>query len=199
LEPVKVELYHGTNMHILDTIYTHGLAPPSDMQANDTCPVSGKKGLCFSLCSNDCWYCTERHVWKCCHMYGLGIYLGDMAEKSNRYVSQGKRGENGRECRKMILCSVWLGESLQVEGHLKDGKGMHDVATLRNLESEDLPKLFDFTKQPAKGKPVDQRDILFVKGLGHGCARSGYSVINSEYISFHPYQCMPRYEITYEI
>lgn len=45
---------------------------------------------------------------------------------------------------------------------------------------------------------MDQKDILFVKGLG-GCCRPGLSVFNSEYISFHPYQCLPLYEIAYRM
>merc|ERR1719384_2354598 len=44
-EPTIRELYHGTNNNILDTLYTHGLQPPSDTNASDACPVSGKKGL----------------------------------------------------------------------------------------------------------------------------------------------------------
>jgi len=41
-------------------------------------------------------------------------------------------------------------------------------------------------------------NLLYVEGLKH-CCRPGLSVFNSEYISFHPYQCLPRYQITYEI
>merc|ERR1712048_1273320 len=65
-EPTSQELYHGTNCNILDIIYKDGIRPPSDMEAND------------------CRYCTGKHDWKKCHMYGLGIYLADMAAKSNR-------------------------------------------------------------------------------------------------------------------
>merc|ERR1711988_631175 len=48
--PREVELYHGTNNQILETVYAHGLSPPSDMEADDACPVSGGKGLRTSLC-----------------------------------------------------------------------------------------------------------------------------------------------------
>jgi hypothetical protein len=71
--PREIELYHGTNMNILDTVYTHGLFPPSDMEASEKCPVSGGKGLRTSLCTNDCEHCTEPHKWDHCHMFGLGI------------------------------------------------------------------------------------------------------------------------------
>merc|ERR1711937_89136 len=43
-EPKVRELYHGTNNNILDILYTHGLQPPSDTNASDSCPVSGGKG-----------------------------------------------------------------------------------------------------------------------------------------------------------
>merc|ERR1712232_1252344 len=45
---------------------------------------------------------------------------------------------------------------------------------------------------------AEKSDLLFVKGLGDMCKR-GYSVVNSEYIAFHPHQCPPKYEIEYEI
>merc|ERR1712188_287272 len=104
-EPAVQELYHGTNNNILNILYKHGLQPPSDMEPSDDCPVSGGKGLCTSLCNNTCRYCTKKHEWSRCHMYGLGIYLGDMAQKSNRYISQPKEGSY-----RMIVCSV-LGKS----------------------------------------------------------------------------------------
>merc|ERR1719401_1646104 len=53
-EPTTRELYHGTNNNILDVLYKHGLQPPSDMKPDYRCPVSGGKGLCTSLCNNDC-------------------------------------------------------------------------------------------------------------------------------------------------
>merc|ERR1712045_1098563 len=62
-EPSVRELYHGTNNKILEVLYRHGLQPPSDMQASEACPVSGGKGLCTSLCNNDCKHCVERHEW----------------------------------------------------------------------------------------------------------------------------------------
>lgn len=44
----------------------------------------------------------------------------------------------------------------------------------------------------------EKSDLLYVKGLGSR-AKPGYSVINSEFIAFHPYQCLPLYEIEYEV
>merc|ERR1712183_54452 len=53
-EPTVRELYHGTNNNILDVLYTHGLQPPSDVNAAESCPISGGKGLTTTLCGNDC-------------------------------------------------------------------------------------------------------------------------------------------------
>jgi hypothetical protein len=197
--PRQIELYHGTNMNILDTVYTHGLFPPSDMEASESCPVSGGRGLRTSLCTNACKFCTKRHEWDRCHMYGLGVYLADIAQKSHRYVSATEvaDGQAGlRKC-KIVLCSVLLGDARQLEGHLRSGDSMHDVHSLRGLAPGDLPRLCDITsKSTLCGKPADQRDILFVKGMECNC-RPGFSVFNSEFISFHPSQCLPRDEITY--
>jgi len=113
-EPAVQELYHGTNNNILDILYTHGLQPPSDMAPSDDCPVSGGKGLCTSLCTNTCKFCTKKHEWGRCHMYGLGIYLADMAEKSQRYTT----AATGKRSFKMVVCSV-LGKGFQIEGYLK--------------------------------------------------------------------------------
>mmetsp|Transcript_66892 Transcript_66892/g.116387 ORF Transcript_66892/g.116387 Transcript_66892/m.116387 type:complete len:1268 (+) Transcript_66892:60-3863(+) len=253
-EPAEQELYHGTNNNILDVLYKHGLQPPSDCDASDACPVSGGKGLCTTLCDNTCVHCTEKHQWNRCHMYGLGIYLADMAQKSHRYVSQPKTGRSGRPTYRMIVCSV-LGKSFQFEGHLKDGQCMHDVVNVRALDEEELDRFCEpctvakmnfgigasiagmdsslwgrvvkdcsFWWQLHNGRraakhdeglmwkwcateecsaenregSAEKSDLIFIKGLGDRC-RPGYSVFNSEYIAFHPHQCLPKYEIEYEI
>jgi len=253
-EPAVQELYHGTNNNILDVLYQHGLQPPSDCNASDNCPKSGRKGLCTTLCDNTCRHCTTKHEWNKCHMYGLGIYLADMAQKSHRYCSQPKKGAGGRQVYRMIVCSV-LGKSFQVEGHLKCGSAMHDVVNVRALDEEDLDGMIEPCKAcvasrglgasiqgtagdvwgrvvgeegscwrlhtgriarkenegwkwswcvseevsaSAREGSAEKSDILFVKGLGDRC-RPGSSVVNSEYIAFHPHQCLPKYEIEYEM
>uniref|UniRef100_A0A7S2INF5 Poly [ADP-ribose] polymerase n=1 Tax=Zooxanthella nutricula TaxID=1333877 RepID=A0A7S2INF5_9DINO len=105
-EPVARELYHGTNNRIIDVLFTHGLQPPADFEASEACPVSGGKGLCTSLCNNDCVHCVERHKWDRCHMFGLGIYLADLSQKSHRYCSQPEDLGGGRRRFRMVLCSV---------------------------------------------------------------------------------------------
>jgi len=262
-EPVVQELYHGTNCNILDLIYTHGIQPPADFNASDCCRHSGKKGLNTSLCNNDCTECTVRHDWNKCHMYGLGIYLADMAQKSNRYVSQPQKRQ-GRDRYKMVVTSV-IGKAFQIEGHLRRDKAMHDVVNVRSVTEDDMDDMIDkcqpcepyggsldsfahgvgsvvvSTTTGAKlgvvtdksedslkwvlntGRRVsradegktwmwaavdendadnlevaEKSDLIFVKGLGSS-VRPGFSVVNSEYIAFHPYQCLPRYEIEYEL
>merc|ERR1712096_130315 len=69
-------------------------------------------------------------------MYGLGIYLADMAQKSHRYTSQPNIRKSGRQTYRMVVCSV-LGKSFQVEGHLKRATAMHDVVNVRAL-TEDM-------------------------------------------------------------
>jgi len=255
-EPAEQELYHGTNNNINEVLYQHGLQPPSDTNASDSCPVSGGKGLCTTLCDNTCKHCVEKHEWNRCHMFGLGIYLADMAQKSHRYVSQAKVGRNGRLRYKMIVCSV-LGKSFQIEGYLKDRKSMHDVVNVRALDEDELvdmvepcdpetaatwgvgASIVDINDGSVWGRVVSEEsdvwrlhsgriarkategskwrwsateecsannregtaeksDLLFIKGLGPR-TRQGFSVVNSEYIAFHPHQCLPKYEVEYEI
>jgi hypothetical protein len=206
-EPAVQELYHGTNNNILTTLYQHGLQPPSDVRASERCPNSGGKGLCTSLCNNDCSYCTEKHEWDRCHMYGLGIYLADMAQKSHRYVSQPKLGKSGRQSYRQVVCSV-LGKAYQVEGHLRKKEAMHDVVNVRSLTEETTDDMIERCQAclDTCGSEVsvdnletaEKSDLLFVKGLG-SAVRPGFSVVNSEYIAFHPHQCLPMYEIEYEM
>jgi hypothetical protein len=140
-EPTSQELYHGTNCNILDIIYKDGIRPPSDIEPDDRCPFSGGKGLCTSLCNNDCKFCTRKHEWNRCHMYGLGIYLADMAQKSHRYISQPKI-VGGKNRYRMIVCSV-LGKSFEISGYLTDGKVFHDVTDVRNLTPEDIDTMIE--------------------------------------------------------
>lgn len=83
---VEKELWHGTNCKAIPELLTHGLQPPSDTRPGMDCPKSGGKGLCTTLCGADCEHCQQAHTWDKCHMYGLGVYLADLAQKSHRYV-----------------------------------------------------------------------------------------------------------------
>lgn len=203
-EPLCWELFHGTNNKILDVIYQHGMRPPSDCKASDTCPVSGNKGLCTTLCDNDCPHCVERHTWGSCHMFGLGIYLADRADKSHRYCTQPEmRGR--KQIYRMIQCSV-LGRPFTLNGHLRAEDAMHDVTSTSDLGMSEWAEKFEQATVPfAKREQTEVADIacedcdlLFVQGLG-AMHRHRASVMNSEYIAFHPHQCLPKYEIVYEI
>jgi len=191
-EPSVLELYHGTNNMILDTIYTHGLQPPSDMKASDACPISGKKGLCTSICDATCQYCVEPHVWCRCHMFGLGIYLADLASKSSRYVSMPRDGVH-----RMLVCSVLTGSTLQLAGHLRRPDAMHHVDSIRSLWDGELDSMMELQDGGVQDLTAcEKQDLLFISGLQEQ-SRPGLSVYNSEYIAFHAYQVLPRYEISY--
>jgi len=90
---IEKELWHGTNCKAIPELITHGLQPPSDTRPSEKCPKSGGKGLCTTLCSSACQHCHEPHVWDRCHMFGLGVYLADLAQKSHRYVREPERRE----------------------------------------------------------------------------------------------------------
>ncbi|CAE7291038.1 unnamed protein product, partial [Symbiodinium sp. CCMP2456] len=161
-EPTARELFHGTNNNIHDILFQHGLQPPSDCNASERCPVSGGKGLSTTLCTNSCKFCTEKHEWDRCHMFGLGIYLADMAQKSHRYVSQPGDGRSGRKQYKMIVCSV-LGRAFKVEGHLRTKDGMHDVANVKALVPEELEEMVEpccaALRRPGRGGAASASDL----------------------------------------
>merc|ERR1712056_10007 len=138
---MEKELWHGTNCMALPDLLTHGLQPPADTRPGEDCPRSGGKGLSTSLCNNDCRYCTEKHEWDRCHMYGLGIYLADMAQKSHRYVSRPQR-KAGRDIYRIVICSV-LGKAFQVEGHLRQKAAMHDVVNVRALVDDAVDEMIE--------------------------------------------------------
>lgn len=85
---VERELWHGTSCKALPELLTHGLQPPADTAPAEACPRSGGRGLCTTLCGSGCEHCREPHAWDRCHMYGLGVYLADLAQKSHRYVRE---------------------------------------------------------------------------------------------------------------
>merc|ERR1712113_419498 len=128
-----------------------------------------------------------------------GIYLGDLAQKSHRYCSQ-PQVRGGRRRYRMILCSV-LGKAFKLEGHLRQDSSMHDVVNHRAIQEEELAEMIEPCHVQGGSDPMqdcEKSDMLFVQGLGSHC-RPGFSVINSEYIAFHPHQCLPKYEIVYDI
>jgi len=91
---------------------------------------------------------------------------------------------------------------------------MHDVVNVRALHDDAVDEMIErcqpcFSAESGVGCPIqgmdadklevaDKSDLLFIKGLGNQ-VRRGFSVENSEYIAFHPYQCLPKYEIKYEL
>jgi len=100
----------------------------------------------------------------------------------------------------MIQCSV-LGRAYTLNGHLRKGNAMHDITSTSDLAQDTLMEIFD-QEGPARHDIAEitaaECDLLYVQGLGDN-HRMGLSVMNSEYIAFHPHQCLPKYEIVYEI
>merc|ERR1711918_327385 len=90
----EVELWHGTNCNVLPELLRHGLQPPADSEPSDACDKCANKRLHTTLCSNRCQHCCRPHTWDRCHMYGMGVYLADLALKSHAYVRPTKETVN---------------------------------------------------------------------------------------------------------
>jgi len=194
------------NCKALPELLTHGLQPPSDTAPGKSCPLSGGKGLCTTLCGVDCEHCVEAHHWDRCHMYGLGVYLADQAQKSHRYVRP--LGCDDRSCAhqaptpcrsrcinrgtvySMLRCRVLLGNPYLIEGNLMQPDAMHNLCWCQDpsemLESSGVEEWSTATGH----------DSFFVRGLS-GRQKCGLGVHNNEYIVFQPYQILPLYKVDY--
>jgi len=125
---VEKELWHGTNCKVLPELLTHGLQPPADTQPSEKCPRSGGKGLCTTLCGADCQHCSSPHEWDCCHMYGLGVYLADLAQKSHRYVREpcAKRAETQTQhVWQTVLAGKWCHFRTDLQEEFEDAYNAH--------------------------------------------------------------------------
>jgi len=209
---VEKELWHGTSCKALPELLTHGLQPPSDMCPSDECPRSGGRGLCTSLCGADCRHCVEPHCWDRCHMYGLGIYLADLAQKSHRYVraaptevaaaggavtglptplrAADRAVAQARPVYSMLRCRVCLGNPYLIEGNLLSGSAMHDLCWCQNPS--------DMLECSEEWSVARGHDSFFVRGLS-GSQKAGLGVYNNEYIVFQPYQVLPLYRVDYTL
>eukprot|EP00812_Abedinium_dasypus_P011757 NODE_52_length_2378_cov_1310.253121.p1 GENE.NODE_52_length_2378_cov_1310.253121~~NODE_52_length_2378_cov_1310.253121.p1 ORF type:complete len:429 (-),score=114.47 NODE_52_length_2378_cov_1310.253121:302-1588(-) len=191
---VEKELWHGTNCSALPELLTHGLQPPADSGPSDLCPRSGGKGLCTTLCGTDCPHCHEPHGWSKCHMYGMGVYLADLAQKSHRYVrvplhEVGSSDVAARMVYSMLRCRVCLGNPYLIEGNLLRPQAMHEVCWC-----QDPSEMIDSCTEEwglAKG-----HDAYYVRGLA-SAQKAGLGVFNSEYVVFQPYQILPLYRVDY--
>lgn len=136
-------------------------------------------------------------------MYGLGVYLADLAQKSHRYVRQpsqgidivstsaGPFGRRGKPVYSMIRCRVCLGNPYLIEGNLLKADAMHDMCWCQNPSEMLESNSEEFNV--AKG-----HDSYFIRGLT-GAQKSGLGVYNNEYVVFHPYQILPLYRVDYEL
>ncbi len=170
------KLYHGTSEAILAEIYSKGFMLPADFEPSPQCPISGKAKV--ALCTADCTFCTKKHVWDQnapCHMYGLGLYFANDAEKSDHYVSDRNWNKTNKVGKKMLLCEVNLGRVFTIQTHLKKQDEYHDSIVAPN-----------------------GYDTIHAVGLGSGHKR-GFSVNRDEFIVFNPHRALPKYEFTYNI
>ena len=178
------ELWHGTACSVLDAVLRTGLQCPSDTQASETCPVSGGRGLCTTMCGADCAHCTEAHGWARCHMFGLGIYLADDPRKSHAYVRPVGRRHS------LVRCRVNLGSPYLIEANLLQRDGMHGVVRCVDPQGK-------LDRNPHEWGVLKGHEAYCVKGLG-AAARPEHGVINTEYVLFHPAQVLPLYVVDYE-
>lgn len=180
-KPNVTELYHGTCEANFATLFTQGFQPPADYAPHPQCPVSGPLAdkVSTSLCKRTCRLCTStaRHSWNICHMWGLGIYCAIDSSKSDIYVSNKKGKKSDRSKRKMLLCSVILGEAENIK-LLKTPDERHNVIA------------------PAAGK-----HSVFAAGFKTQTipTQNGNTlgVMNDEFVVFHPHQILPLYIIEY--
>eukprot|EP01062_Namystynia_karyoxenos_P031562 TRINITY_DN2340_c0_g3_i1.p1 TRINITY_DN2340_c0_g3~~TRINITY_DN2340_c0_g3_i1.p1 ORF type:complete len:511 (+),score=144.63 TRINITY_DN2340_c0_g3_i1:730-2262(+) len=183
---VECSLWYGTAVADLPEVLQHGLQPPSDTRPSDRCPRSGGKGLCTTNCDNQCEFCTEPHKWARCHMYGLGVYLADMAQKAHRRVRPGPRGEHA-----LLYCKTNLGNPYLIEDDLVAEDAMHDfircddpAGALRNVAE-------DYDTEGG-------HNSYYIRGKGDGAQR-GRAVRNGEYAVFHPARILPQFLVRYEL
>eukprot|EP01064_Diplonema_japonicum_P003982 TRINITY_DN1263_c1_g4_i2.p1 TRINITY_DN1263_c1_g4~~TRINITY_DN1263_c1_g4_i2.p1 ORF type:complete len:1212 (+),score=312.10 TRINITY_DN1263_c1_g4_i2:65-3637(+) len=182
---IEKELWHGTACKALDQILQKGLQCPADSCAAKECSVSGGKGLCTTLCDTNCNKCVKPHKWERCHMFGLGIYLADSAEKSHRYVRP-----HDDNTYSLVRCRVNLGSPYLVKANLLTQNALHDF-----VNCSDPSKHLDNIAVP--WDHAQSHESFYVKGLG-AAHKYGYGVMNSEYIVFQPYQVLPLYVVDYE-
>ena len=180
---VEQELWHGTSPGALDTILSRGFQPPSDTAASRECP-NYINGITTTLCSNHCKYCTEPHKHNMCHMYGLGVYFADAAQKSERYCKE----VDGRYSQ--LYCRVNLGSPCLIRGNLLEPDAMHHVYSCVDPEN-----YLDRVVQPYNS--ATRHETYHVDGLGIDRHMRGRSVINSEYVVFAPSHAVATYVVTY--
>merc|ERR1711879_507031 len=136
-----------------------------------------------------------------CHMYGLGVYLADLAQKSYRYVREPstetsiadaatplRARTKGQRVYSMLRCRVCLGNPYLIEGNLLSGQAMHDLCWCQDPS--------DMLESSEEWSVARGHDAFFVRGLS-GSQKAGLGVFNNEYIVFQPYQILPLYRVDY--
>eukprot|EP00928_Gymnodinium_smaydae_P083410 TRINITY_DN66641_c0_g1_i1.p1 TRINITY_DN66641_c0_g1~~TRINITY_DN66641_c0_g1_i1.p1 ORF type:complete len:884 (-),score=88.63 TRINITY_DN66641_c0_g1_i1:233-2884(-) len=192
---LELELWHGTSGDVIEEVLHHGLQPPSDTHASPDCPRSGGgRHLRTTICGNDCQHCRRPHLWRRCHMFGLGIYLADLAFKSHAYTQPVPRFApsrvGGTTSQQMVYsllrCQVCLANPYLIAAK-RTLEALHDACSCRDPGDEVI-------NAPEAWSNNAGHDAYFVRGTTSG---SGVSVGFNEYILFHPYQALPVYRVDY--
>merc|ERR1719329_2072561 len=196
---VEKELWHGTNCKALPDLLTHGLQPPSDTQASDDCPRSGGRGLCTTLCGTDCRKCKEPHAWGHCHMYGLGVYLADQAQKSHRYVREPGVGTLPKVDRRWrwqtVLAGKWrfFDPELQVEFEkaYAESKQVHKFKARGGSYDMDFARMVQVNLSTTRERAVrrlDDADLDGVDPVLDACEDGAvYSMLRCRVVLGNPY------------
>lgn len=179
---LEVELWHGTNCKAIEDLLQHGLHPPADSEPSTSCPISGGKDMHTTLCGTSCELCHRPHKWKRCHMYGLGVYLADIAAKSHAYVRP--KGN----IYSLLRCRVCLGNPFCIETDKLHRDSLHDFCRCQDPTA-------DIVNGSQQWVPWATYDSFVVRGSPR--ARQGFGAHCNEYIVFHPYQILPLYCVDY--
>jgi len=179
---LEMSLFHGTSEANLRDIFKYGFIPPSDFAPDPHCEKSGhlaSVASACSLCDVRCQFCTKKHVWNRCHMFGLGVYFANQSSKCNQYISDMNRNKTAKKGRKMLYCTVELGQCECVE-ELQTADQMHD----RTKPCKGCDSIYVMAHKPPIPKDANG-NIL--------------AVLNDEYVIFHPHQALPEYLIEFDM
>jgi len=109
-------------------------------------------------------------------MFGLGVYFASDSSKSDQYISDKNHNKIYKKGRKMLCCTVEV--------------GVCEVVTVMKSPQEYHDKVL----------PKENCDSIYAPGQGKNNENGKYvSVINDEYVIFHPHQALPEYMIEYDL
>lgn len=198
---MEKELWHGTSCKALPELLTHGLQPPSDTAPAHGCPRSGGKGLCTTLCGTDCEHCQAAHCWDRCHMYGLGVYMADQAQKSHRYVREpaGEAIPVQAATWQTVLAGRWRDfdtkQQHEFETAMQSGHAVYNFSARGWPYSLDVSRMVQINLTTHRERPVRrvEADVAMAGDDGTGEARAAtherkvYSMLRCRVVLGSPY------------